>query len=71
MNKQAALNTLKIVGFASGAAILAILFFTMLTASQIMVILGIGFLAYFIYMIYEIEKSRLEYKETLKKTVDR
>jgi multisubunit Na+/H+ antiporter MnhE subunit len=63
MHKQAAVNTMKFVGGAIAVAVLTVLMVEFLTFELTLKIVGSGFLAYFIYMFYSIEKSRLEASE--------
>lgn len=65
MHKQAALYTAKIVVFGLLGSVIGIAAVEFLTASQIMFGFASGLFVYFVYLIYSIEKSRLEILENL------
>lgn len=67
MHKQAAFNTLKFVASAIITGVAIALSIEYLTLATVMMALGCGVIVYFVYMFYQIEKSRLETIETLKK----
>lgn len=63
MHKQAALNTLKVIALSIIAGAAVVLGIQLLTFDVAITFIGIGFLVYFIYMFYNIEKGRLESQE--------
>ena len=67
MHKQAALNTLKIVASAAVTGVIVTLAIEYLTLSVFLSVLGTAAIAYFVYVCYCIEKSRLESIDRLNK----
>lgn len=65
MHKQAALNTGKNILFALVGAFMAVAAFELLTPFMVIVSLGVGLVTYLIYIMYSIEKSRLECLERI------
>lgn len=65
MHKQAALNTAKVLGIGVLVGLATVFGIELLTLDIALKLLGIGFLVYFIYIFYSIEKGRLESEERL------
>ena len=65
MHKQAALNTAKVLGIGILVGLATVFGIELLTLDIVLKLLGVGFLVYFVYMFYSIEKGRLESQERL------
>lgn len=67
MHKQAAKNTLMLVLAAVMSGLGVSLIFTYIPLKALLLIGGIAFVAYMIWICYSMEKSRLETLDTLNK----
>lgn len=67
MHKQAAINTIKLIGWALLVAFITVFLIQNVPSVILFYALGAGFLIYFIYIAYTIEKSRLEHLEGMKR----
>ena len=65
MHKQAALNTLKFMGTAFLVGVFSGLAINFLSLGQLITLVCVGFFGWTVYMVYLIEKARLELHEKL------
>lgn len=67
---RAAVQTVAMLALAMVSSAIAVWAINYFSANTLMYIFGIGMLAGFFYLFYGVTLSRLQYEETVKKTVD-
>jgi hypothetical protein len=71
VKQRAALQTLAVIAFTVTVSVVTSLILKQFTAQEIVTGLSIASVVFLIYSMYGVILSRLEYKETLQKMVDK